>query len=349
MTYFKKIGFLLLLLMGAPWAFANYLYDAGTTAAVPNVLIIFDTSGSMTFDTTGRTSGSGCWEAGDEGGCSTGGDGSVNYPGLNPTGNRMYIAKQAISSVLEAIPTARYGLMRYYQRESSSKNLNGYWYRDSGNHPLNLYYSGDKDPSSNDYNCSSKNVPQVLVNIGDNTTSSILSWMEGVETYSSNKELRGDGATPLAASLKAAGDYFKKTVIPNDGSKACRSSYVILVTDGLETCNGDPCKEAKSLRTIKVSSETYDVKTYVVGLAIPEQYRSNLNCIAQNGGTGEPLFANDIPELTQVLTNTLNEIVAGDYNASTPTISTIAYESYLRNRIANNTLLVTGFSLPNWN
>ncbi|MBI4208798.1 MAG: PQQ-binding-like beta-propeller repeat protein [Deltaproteobacteria bacterium] len=344
-----KISFFAIFLLGIQISFANYLYDVGTNAAVPNVLIIFDTSGSMTFDTTGRTSGSGCWEDGDEGGCATGGDGSADYPGLNPTGNRMYIAKQAISSVLASIPTARYGLMRYYQRESSSKTLDGYWYRNSSGQELDLYYSGDKDPSSSDYNCSSNNTPQVLVNIGDDTVSSILTWMDGVETYPTNKELRGDGATPLAASLKAAGNYFKNTVIPNDGSKVCRSSYVILVTDGLETCSGDPCKEAKNLRTVKVSSETYDVKTYVVGLAIPEQYRSNLNCIAQNGGTGEPLFADDVTELTEVLTHTLNEIIAGDYNASSPTITTIAYESYLKNRIADNTLLVTGFSLPNWN
>jgi outer membrane protein assembly factor BamB len=250
----------------------------------------------------------------------------------------MYIAKEAVSSVLASIPNARYGLMRYHQGESSTKSLYGYWYQ------ADLHYNGD---SGSDLNCNRDS--DILVNIGENTSSSILSWMDGIETYPTDKELRGDGATPLARSLTKALNYFQGTVIPNDPSRACRQNYVILVTDGLETCGGNPCNAARRLRNVRVQGETYDIKTYVVGLAIPQSLRANLNCVAREGGTGEPLFANDVVELEQVLTQALNEITAGEFTASAPTITTIPFDPSLENRVANNALLVTGLSLPNWN
>ncbi|MBI4208797.1 MAG: hypothetical protein HY538_03715 [Deltaproteobacteria bacterium] len=341
MRNFLKFAFTFLLVTSI--AHSNYLYDVGATATTPNVLIIFDTSGSMTFDTssiTGRGRNSGCWTRGDEAGCATGGDGSANYPGLNPTGNRMFIAKQAISSVLTTNSTIRYGLMRYYQRESSRANLQGYWYRKP------LYYSGDNQPRASDLNCNHDS--QVLVGIGENTSTSILTWMDGVEAYPTNKELRGDGGTPIGRSLRSAKTYFEQTVIPNDTSASCRKNYVILVTDGLETCGGDPCREASNLRSVRIGSETYDIKTYVVGLAIPESLRGNLNCIAQNGGTQAPLFANNVTELQEALSEALNEIIEGDYSAASPIVTTIPFDPSLENRIADNALLTTGISLPAW-
>lgn len=326
---------------------ANYLYDVGTTPAAPNVLIIFDTSGSMTFDTSGRSGGEGCIESGDGGGCATGGDGSKDHPGLQPTTNRMYIAKAAIASVLQSIGGARYGLMRFHQRESSSASLDAYWYRDDRGRVERLHYSGDRDPRGSDDNC--RNNSDILVGIAEGTATEISTWMDGVENYPTQKELRGDGATPLARSLRTAREYFRRTLIPNDASRGCRRNYIILVTDGLETCGGDPCREAKNLRNVRVGGEIYDIKTYVVGLAIPEELRTPLDCIAEEGGTGEPLFANDIEELEAVLTEALNEIVAGDYNATTPTITTIPFgDPSLEYRIANNALLVPGFHLPDW-
>jgi Ca-activated chloride channel homolog len=79
------------------------------------------------------------------------------------------------------------------------------------------------------------------------------------------KGLNGKGATPIARSLEAAAGDFPDTLARN---------FIILITDGLESCDNDPCVVAKKLREKGVK-----VTPFVIGLGMDLSYLEKFNCI----------------------------------------------------------------------
>jgi Ca-activated chloride channel homolog len=79
------------------------------------------------------------------------------------------------------------------------------------------------------------------------------------------KGLIGKGATPIARSLEAAAADFPDTLSRN---------FIILITDGLESCDNDPCTAAKKLRDKGVK-----VTPFVIGLGMDLSYLEKFNCI----------------------------------------------------------------------
>jgi von Willebrand factor type A domain len=102
------------------------------------------------------------------------------------------------------------------------------------------------------------------------------------------------GWTPIALSLQRAGGDFQ----PAEGV----SNHILLVTDGEETCGGDPCAVAESLRTGDAN-----LTTHVVGFALTEEQARLVNCIAERGG-GLNLRAASARELSDALFSVLEEI-----------------------------------------
>lgn len=99
------------------------------------------------------------------------------------------------------------------------------------------------------------------------------------------------GMTPLAASLRAASE---------DLQAAEGSTVVILVTDGLESCNGDPVAEAASF-----VKDTDQRKVHVIGFALGDQEASDkLRQIAEQG-KGLYFDANNSAQLTEALRQTI--------------------------------------------
>jgi Ca-activated chloride channel family protein len=83
------------------------------------------------------------------------------------------------------------------------------------------------------------------------------------------KGLEPLGNTPIAFSLeKAAKD------LPDEGPRS-----IVLVSDGEENCDGDPCQVAEDIRDSGV-----DVHVDVVGLEVDAASREQLTCIASAGG-----------------------------------------------------------------
>jgi Ca-activated chloride channel family protein len=82
-------------------------------------------------------------------------------------------------------------------------------------------------------------------------------------------ELRARGKTPLSASLEQAAG-----LLAAQGS----GGSIILLTDGIETCNAEPCAVAAALRAADAA-----LTIHVVGFAIEEKDRAALACIAENG------------------------------------------------------------------
>ena len=155
----------------------------------------------------------------------------------------------------------------------------------------------------------------VLVGFGKDINQYLM-WLDGTEAAFNNSqttgdycnfagggdcELRGTGPTPLANSLQAVEDYLtpiKACDLASIGG--CRSYGVILLTDGAESCQGDPVAAATSLRA-------KGINTYVVGFSTLPTETAQLNSIAASGGTGSAFLVGD----ENALANALATIVSG--------------------------------------
>ncbi|NUQ22322.1 MAG: VWA domain-containing protein [Saprospiraceae bacterium] len=102
------------------------------------------------------------------------------------------------------------------------------------------------------------------------------------------------GKTPIAQSIAHALAVVKTSSAP---------VTVILVSDGLETCDGNACDLVKQARKQGVR-----ITLHVVGFGIEEQDLSPLECIAQAGG-GRYFPANNADELTGALEQSVEEPV----------------------------------------
>ena len=76
------------------------------------------------------------------------------------------------------------------------------------------------------------------------------------------------GTTPIARSLEYSADDFP----PCD---QCRN-IIILVTDGIEACDEDPCAVALALK-----SKNIKLKPFVIGLGLDTSYLSQFDCVGE--------------------------------------------------------------------
>lgn len=125
------------------------------------------------------------------------------------------------------------------------------------------------------------------------------------------------GSTPLGNSIKSFRTWYagcaqgscpnnsgwKDLAAANDPDWGCRTKYLIVLTDGDETCGGgnSACNGTAALQAQE------GVKTFVVAFGV--QGGSNvLTCMANNGGTGEPIFPQNKEELVAALNSLFAEI-----------------------------------------
>ena len=83
------------------------------------------------------------------------------------------------------------------------------------------------------------------------------------------KDLNPLGKTPISRSLRAALDDFGN-----------RSGDIILISDGIETCDEDPCALVQAWRDKNV-----DIKVHVVGLGLEDKEKAAMQCISDAAGT----------------------------------------------------------------
>ena len=107
------------------------------------------------------------------------------------------------------------------------------------------------------------------------------------------KPLKARGKTPLSQSLRQAAAR-----LPANGGS------IVLVSDGIETCNADPCAVAEELRKNNPA-----VTIHVVGFGLAKGEAAQLACIARNAG-GKFFDAGDAPQLAETLNSIKAEIAA---------------------------------------
>ncbi|MGX9571280.1 vWA domain-containing protein [Mesorhizobium sp. f-mel] len=98
------------------------------------------------------------------------------------------------------------------------------------------------------------------------------------------------GKTPLTSAVKQAAEALKYTE---------DKATVILITDGLETCEGDPCALGKELEAAGV-----DFTVDVVGFGLTADEGKQVACLADNTG-GKYIQASDEQALQDALVETI--------------------------------------------
>lgn len=94
------------------------------------------------------------------------------------------------------------------------------------------------------------------------------------------------GKTPLSAAVRQAAEALKYTE---------DKSTVILISDGIETCDLDPCKVGSELEKLGV-----DFTAHVIGFDVKQEQQQGLRCLADNTG-GSFIAAKNAVELNQAL------------------------------------------------
>ena len=125
---------------------------------------------------------------------------------------------------------------------------------------------------------------ETLVNVGAVDQAAV---MAKVNTISPK------GKTPISASVRKAAEALRYTE---------EKATVILVSDGLETCQADPCAVANELEAAGV-----DFTAHVIGFDISEEEQASLACLAENTG-GRFMRASNATELTTALAATVETV-----------------------------------------
>lgn len=111
------------------------------------------------------------------------------------------------------------------------------------------------------------------------------------------------GKTPLSAAVKQAAEDLKYTE---------DKATVILITDGLETCNADPCALGRELEQSGV-----DFTAHVVGFGLTAEEGRQVACLAENTG-GKYIQATDAKGLEEALAQTVAAAPAAPTPAAAP-------------------------------
>ncbi len=274
----------------------------------PNIMIIFDTSGSMRNNTGGsdqRFDGSLVCEAAD-----------ASDAGRDGKTSRIFNLKKALREALQEVGTdeANFGLMRFPTLEralsvtcDSSNGYVGHYHVNNtsavgGNNGCRLVSHGsnqttyggwyDSDfrqavvvdvtrrpaalkPIAADFDPQGANLAEVYkwIDLGETTTAPLPV---------ADPELRALSNTPLGRSLFYARMYFDNFVKPNDPKGGCRTNVVILATDGAETCDDTGGATFGPVAQASALLNTSGIRTYV----LTDTSTGNANDqIAMAGGT----------------------------------------------------------------
>ncbi|MCB0205995.1 MAG: PD40 domain-containing protein [Anaerolineae bacterium] len=106
------------------------------------------------------------------------------------------------------------------------------------------------------------------------------------------------GMTPLAASLEQAKDDFVYD--------ASRINSIVMLSDGIETCSGDPCQLVEELK-----AEGINFTIHVIGLDVDDPTRQQLSCIAEVGN-GTYHDARNQEDLNAALSAVKTDVTSGE-------------------------------------
>jgi len=137
---------------------------------------------------------------------------------------------------------------------------------------------------------------QTLVPIGQVNKQNIISKV---------KEIKPKGKTPISRSIKKAADALRYTE---------EKATIILISDGQETCNADPCVTAKSLE-----NEGIDFIAHVIGFDVDKKTDAQLKCIADVTG-GEYFSAKNAKSLNNAMAQIVKKVQKAEPKPKPPVV-----------------------------
>lgn len=126
---------------------------------------------------------------------------------------------------------------------------------------------------------------EILLQVGNHDRAVVASAIRGVQPR---------GMTPITGALQLVADALEDA----DGP-----THLVLVSDGKETCEGDPCALVRTLRERGVQ-----LTVHVVGFDVTTEEGTQLQCIAEAGG-GLYAGAGTASELTAALSDIRQTVV----------------------------------------
>lgn len=132
------------------------------------------------------------------------------------------------------------------------------------------------------------------------------------------KDIVPKGTTPIARSLELCGNDF-----PDGDSR----NILILITDGIEECGGDPCAVSQALQKKGIF-----LKPFVIGMGIDESWKKTFDCVGRYfDATNEVNFkmALDVV-ISQALNSTTMQVNLLDQNnrATETNVNMTFYDQY---------------------
>lgn len=102
------------------------------------------------------------------------------------------------------------------------------------------------------------------------------------------RRIQPQGVTPIAYSLEQAANDFK--------ADPAYRNVIIIITDGIESCGGDPCAVSQSLQKKNIF-----LKPFVIGLGMKDEEKKEFACV------GQYYDAKDVAQFRQVLNKVLKQ------------------------------------------
>lgn len=160
--------------------------------------------------------------------------------------------------------------------------------------------------------------PRAMKDCKDSKLEVVISKNSAAAIQNKLNEIVPKGHTPIAYSLFLAADDFPD--LPGTNS-------IILITDGIENCEGDPCASAEVLTNKRIT-----LKPFIIGIGLAEEDKGKFNCVGTYyDATNETTFENAINVvISQALNNTtlqINLIDAFDKPSETNVEMTL-YDSF---------------------
>jgi Tfp pilus tip-associated adhesin PilY1 len=142
------------------------------------------------------------------------------------------------------------------------------------------------------------------------------------------RPLIASGSTPLGAAVQQIRTWYsgcsKDTCSSiggwaavagaQDSAFQCRQKYLLILTDGDETCGGDPCKYTQLLKS------QYGVTTFVVAFGVTATAGNTLSCMADADHTFYPQTQSDLVAALQSVLGAIKEQASTFASAAVPSV-----------------------------
>lgn len=134
------------------------------------------------------------------------------------------------------------------------------------------------------------------------------------------------GTTPLASSLEQSVKDFPSC-------EDCRN-IVILITDGIEACDGDPCEVS-----LKLQKQGITLKPFIIGIGLDVNFKESFNCIGTYYNAAKEDKFKEVLRvvIAQALDATTAQVNLLDaYGKPSETNVNMSFYNHISNKLANN-------------